>query len=377
MAMKVVVVYGTRPEAVKLAPVCRVLTQCPDIVYRGINTGQHLQLMPSIMERFGVPAALTLNLMQAGQSLLELEARILRALPEVWHRESPDVVLVQGDTASAIMGAWAAFHEGIPVAHVESGLRTYRPQSPFPEETFRRCIATFSAWNFAPSLTAAQNLMREAVPGRIIVTGNPVVDALQEISRWKLPPGIQLPPKVKRYRVLATIHRRENYPYLHSIFTALDTLARDSGVELFLPLHPNPVVVAAAHEWLTSGAVHIIEPMDYDAWIHFMMTADLIVSDSGGIQEEAPILGVPVLVVREETERPEIIAGNHGMLVGHDSESIISSARESLSGRIRFHQGNPYGDGHAAQRIAHYLVHPNDTVDPATGHPHTRYFPLR
>ncbi len=363
MGIKVAAVFGTRPEAIKLAPVCRMLADATDIVYCGIDTGQHQHLMPPIMDRFGVPPAISLNLMTPGQTLIELESRMLKELSAVFRRESPDVVMVQGDTATAVMAAWAAFHEGFAVAHVEAGLRTYRPQSPFPEETFRRAIATFSRWNFAPSVTAAQNLLREAVPGKIVVTGNPVVDALAQILRWGLPSKTYFPIKEKAFRIIATIHRRENHPYLPDILGALDALARHPYVELFFPLHPNPAIVQTVHRLWNESPVHIIEPLEYEAWIHFMQTADLIISDSGGVQEEAPILGVPLLVAREETERPEVITEGYGLLVGHDRDTIVTTAIKILRGQVRFKQGSPYGDGKAARRIVYYLLHPNAPVD--------------
>lgn len=370
--MKVAVIFGTRPDAIKLAAVCRALVDCPDIEYRGINTGQHHELMPSIMARFGVPPARELGLMRPGQSLVELETRILCALPHVLRDESPDMVMVQGDTATAAMAAWAAFHEGFPVAHVEAGLRTYRPRFPFPEETFRRTIATFSAWNFAPSLVAAQNLKREMAPGRVVVTGNPVVDTLERILSSPPPDTTPWPDKSKPYRVVATIHRRENYPYLDALFGAFDRLARQPQIECFIPLHPHPEVVWAANRRLNNSPVRIIDPMDYEDWIGFIQTADVVISDSGGVQEEAPILGIPLLIAREETERPEIVAGGHGILVGHDPDTIVSMTEEILRGEIRLKVGSPYGDGHAAQRIVYHLLHPEASVDPYTGHPDLR-----
>lgn len=353
MTYKVAVIYGTRPEVVKLAPIARLLARHPQVAYVGINTGQHRELMPTIMQGFGVPQACALNLMHPGQSLLELESRILSDLPPVLVQQAPDIVIVQGDTATAAMAAWAAFHLDIPVAHVEAGLRTYRPHSPFPEETLRRTIATFSSWNFAPSAHAAENLKREAAPGRTVITGNPVVDALHEILSWPAPDSG--PPKAKRFRVVATIHRRENHPHLKSIFEALARVARQPNIELLIPLHPNPVVVAAARQWLCDSPVQILEPMDYPTWIHVMRTADVLVSDSGGIQEEAPVLGVPLLVVREETERPEVIWDGHARLVGHDAERIVAAVNDTLSGHLQFRQGSPYGDGKAAERIIGYL----------------------
>ncbi len=355
MMPKVALVFGTRPEAIKLAPIAKILSTIPTISYLGVNTGQHTDLMPSIMERFGITTSYQLNLMVAGQTLIELETHLLETMTQVFEIEHPDAVIVQGDTATAVATALSAFHCGIPVGHVEAGLRTYLRETPFPEETFRRIIATFSHWNFAPSDHAAANLASERVPGKIYVTGNPIVDALTTIvhaphdsNAW--------PKQRKQRRIVATIHRRENHPYLPQIFTALSALAQYPDIELFLPLHPNPVVVQAAHEFLSHGQVEIIEPMEYESWIGFLNTADLVISDSGGIQEEAPILGIPLLIAREETERPEVVSGGYGYLVGHNRDRIIDVAMETLNGHVRYARGSPYGDGHAAERIVDHLL---------------------
>ncbi|MHB1612422.1 MAG: non-hydrolyzing UDP-N-acetylglucosamine 2-epimerase [Sulfobacillus sp.] len=355
MSVKMAAVFGTRPEAIKLAPLGQILAHLPNVAYIGINTGQHSSLMPSVMERFGVPTAYHLDLLAPGQALVELQTRILLETTRILVSESPDLVIVQGDTATAVMTAWAAFHCGIPLAHVEAGLRTHRPLTPFPEETYRRTISTFSRWNFAPSAQAAHNLRRESAPGKIYITGNSVVDALHQILRWS-PDSTPTFPKQKLHRVVATIHRRENHPYLSNIFKALNTLAAYENIELFFPLHPNPVVFSTALEAFSQGPVTLIEPMDYEDWIHFLRTADLIISDSGGLQEEAPILGIPLLIAREETERPEVVRSGYGYLVGHDYRRIVAMAIDSLSGQLRFHKGSPYGDGHASERIAYHLM---------------------
>ncbi len=364
MMRKFALVFGTRPEAIKLAPVAKILSTIPTISYLGVNTGQHTNLMPSIMERFGITTSYHLNLMVAGQTLIELETSLLETMTQIFGIEHPDAVIVQGDTATAVATALSAFHCGIPVGHVEAGLRTYLPETPFPEETFRRIIATFSHWNFAPSDHAATNLMGERVPGKIFVTGNPVVDALTAIVRWAPNGSSAWPKQGKQHRIVATIHRRENHPYLPQIFTALSTLAQNPDIELFLPLHPNPVVVEAAHEFLARSQVKIIDPMEYDSWIGFLNTADLVISDSGGLQEEAPILGIPLLIAREETERPEVVSGGYGYLVGHNRDRIIVAAMQSLNGHLRYARGSPYGDGHAAERIVYHLLREYDLSAP-------------
>ena len=356
LPIKIAAIYGTRPEAIKLAPIARLLAHHPQVAYQGINTGQHDNLMPTIMEKFGLPPPLNLGLLAPGQTLLELQVRLLQELPLVLHQASPHAVIVQGDTATAFVASWAAFHDSIPLAHVEAGLRTYRPHAPFPEETYRRTISTFSTWNFAPTKRAAQNLIREAAPGDVIITGNTVVDALHAILSWNLPICAYLPPKKKLYRVIATIHRRENFPHVPVLFKALAEVAEDPAIEVYMPLHPNPKITSGATTWLSHTKVQLIPPMDYPDWIRFMQTADILVSDSGGIQEEAPILGIPLLILRTETERPEVLWGNHALLVGYNPRVIIETIHKTLRGKRAFKRGSPFGDGKAAQRIVDHLM---------------------
>jgi UDP-N-acetylglucosamine 2-epimerase (non-hydrolysing) len=348
-AVRCLVVYGTRPEAIKLAPVAKALAAAHHQVVV-VNTGQHDSLMPSIMTLFGVRTDVELNVLRPNQSLTVLTARLLTQLDSMFGRLEPECVFVQGDTASALAGAMAAFYGGIPVAHVEAGLRTYRLYSPFPEETSRRIISTVATWNFCPSEEAAANLRVERVPGRIFVTGNPVVDALLTIVD-----KVRQPRPPRPLRIIATVHRRENIPHFDRIFVAFRRIAQQHDVEVIFPVHPNPAVKNAVRHWLADSAVRLIEPLDYLPWISLLSTAHLVITDSGGLQEEAPILGLPLLIVREATERPEVVSGGYGYLVGTDTETIVTYVNKVLRGELTFKQGSPYGDGRAAERIAGVL----------------------
>jgi UDP-N-acetylglucosamine 2-epimerase (non-hydrolysing) len=347
--MKVALIYGTRPEAIKLAPVIPALRQAGSVV-TVINTGQHDSLMPQIMALFSVSIDYDLHLVRPQQTLGNLLGRMVQTLTPLLARLRPTVVMVQGDTMTALAGALAGFYLGLPVAHVEAGLRTYQPASPFPEEANRRLIGTIASWNFAPSERAVNNLIAEHVPGQIFLTGNPIVEAVRTIAKQTSVPQGKTGP-----RVIVTIHRRENFPHLKEIFKALARIA-EHGVEVLFPVHANPVVAKAARDWLARTPVQLIAPLDYLPWVGLLKTADLIVTDSGGLQEEAPILGIPLLVVRQKTERPEVIDGGYGYLVGVQEDVIVHMTLSALSGKASFRQGSPYGDGTASWQIARVLT---------------------
>ncbi len=345
----VAIIFGTRPEAIKLAPVAHAIDKHPFLKATVLNTGQHDVLMPTIMDTFGVRVHEHLRTLTGGQTLGELGTKLLGTLTERLAVLRPELVIVQGDTLSAQMGAMAAFYLGIPVGHVEAGLRTYNPQAPFPEESSRRIISLMATLHFAPTFGAAANLKRERVSGFIEVTGNPVVDALLRIkSHLKAQPR-----RTGRYRMVATIHRRENHPYVDHIFQALAELAEDPETEVLLPVHANPVVKDAAARVLQPSRVRTLAPMDYMDWLGVMQTADLIISDSGGVQEEAPVLGIPLLVAREVTERPEVIKTRHAYLVGHQKNKITKMARAARARTLSFSEAeSPFGRGDAGEQIA-------------------------
>lgn len=344
-------VFGTRPEAIKLAPVAYELKQ------RGfasslVNTGQHDELLPTILEWFNVTVDEDLDTLTEGQSLSQLTAKMIGRLDSVLERRLPSVVVVQGDTVSSVVGALCAFYRGVPVAHVEAGLRTYDSSAPFPEEVLRRIVSLIATWNFTPSRRAAENLVSEHVTGKIRVTGNTVVDALITIRKHALP--VDKPSGLRR--VVVTVHRRENHRHLTDILGAIRLLSEDPQLEVFLSVHPNPMVQSSVTRVLFGSRVNLLRPLDYLPWIGLLQSADLIVTDSGGLQEEAPVLGVPLVVVRSETERPEIIEQGYGVLVGHNPEHIVAASRRLLTMEGRGRVGYPYGDGTAASQIVKYLA---------------------
>ena len=348
----IAIIFGTRPEAIKLASVARAIEKDPNIKTTLINTGQHDTLMPTIMRQFGVTIDQNLHVLEPGQPLGVLGGKLLTVLTKTLEDLKPDLVVVQGDTLSAQMGAMAAFYLGIPIGHVEAGLRTYNTLSPFPEESSRRVISLMATLHFAATSGAEANLKHERVSGLIEVTGNPVVDALTRILNQ-----ITVSPKGnKDFRIVATIHRRENHPYLDKIFGALADLADDQETEVLISVHANPVIRASANRVLASSHVNTIEPLDYIEWLSLMQTADLLISDSGGIQEEAPVLGIPLLIARDMTERPEVVDSGHAYLVGHDRAKITSMARAAKAGTLPFSAaGSPFGEGDAGERIAHAI----------------------
>ncbi len=344
-----------------MAPVILALQQEPWVDVCVLATAQHRHMLDQVLTFFGIRPDVDLDIMRPNQSLTALTARLLTAMDEVLLSESPDVVLVQGDTTTVMTVALACFYHGIPVGHVEAGLRTWDLQNPFPEEANRVIAGKLARWHFAPTDGARQNLLREGVLSEnISVTGNTVIDALLITAAKELTVGVDL-DDAKRL-VLVTSHRRENFgqPF-RNICMALRTLAqRNSDIQILYPVHPNPNVKDVAHELLGNVAnIVLCEPLDYAPFIAAMKKAYLIISDSGGVQEEAPALGKPVLVLREETERPEAVDMGVVKLVGADSERIVQAAQLLLDDveayRAMARGVSPYGDGRAAGRIVDVL----------------------
>ena len=351
---------GTRPEVIKLAPVHMALSQRPlefDQVL--CVTGQHRQLLDQAMADFSLAADHDLNLMVEGQGLADLSARVLESVTALLLTVCPDVLLVQGDTTSAAMGALAAFYERIPVGHVEAGLRTGDRYNPFPEEINRRLISDVATWHYAPTQGAVDALAREGVsPGSVLLTGNTVVDALLYISAQ-----VGDPPASDGRMILVTAHRRESFGRdFESICLALRDLVRQNAdVRIVYPVHLNPNVREPVERILAGEPrVELIEPVGYRELVALMKGSYMILTDSGGIQEEAPVLGKPVLVLRQVTERPEAVAAGAAKLVGTDRERIVREAELLLKDATEYqrmaHSISPYGDGHAAQRIADHLA---------------------
>lgn len=361
----VLVVFGTRPEAIKLAPVITELRRYPDVTTRVCVTGQHREMVQPILELFDVCPDIDLALMTPDQSLSSLTACALTRLEEVIAATAPHWVLLQGDTTSAMSAALAAFYRRVPVAHVEAGLRTHDLARPFPEEANRRIADALATVHFAPTELARRNLLREGVDNSTIyVTGNTVVDALLAVGNLPAQPsaGPLACVPLNRRIVLVTAHRRESFgPGLrdicHAVRAIADTL-RD--VHCVYPVHLNPNVQEPARAILAGHErISLIPPLDYVALVHLMRRATLILTDSGGLQEEAPTFGKPVLVLREVTERPEAVQAGCARIVGTDRRVIVSAALELLTDRSAYERmaqiANPFGDGHASERIVRVL----------------------
>ena len=363
---KVLVVFGTRPEAIKLFPVVRALAATPGVVVRTCVTAQHRGLLDQVLAVADLAPDIDLDLMEPGQSLDRLTARLLTGIGEVLDAERPDRVLVQGDTATAMAGALAAYYRRIPVGHVEAGLRSGDIYQPWPEEVNRRIVAPIADQHFAPTETAAAALTRENIaPETIHVTGNTVIDALHATAaRIDADPSLAagLDAIAERFAgkrlILVTTHRRENFgDGMAAIARALARIATRPDVAVLFPMHPNPNVVSAMDAVLGDNpAIARIAPLDYPHFIRALGLSHIVLTDSGGVQEEAPALGKPVLVMRETTERPEGVAAGTAKLIGADEDRIVSEIftllddKQAWTAMARAH--NPFGDGHAAARIA-------------------------
>ncbi|OAN66746.1 UDP-N-acetylglucosamine 2-epimerase [Sphingomonas sp. TDK1] len=366
MRKKLFVVFGTRPEAIKLFPVIRALQSVPEIDVTTCVTAQHRGLLDQVLAIAGITPDIDLDLMTPGQSLDALTARLLTGIGGALDQVQPDRVIVQGDTATAMVGALAAYYRKVPVSHVEAGLRSGDIYQPWPEEVNRRIVAPIADQHFAPTETAANALRDENVPpASIHVTGNTVIDALLATrARIEAEPALAsgLGPIADRFAgkriVLVTTHRRENFGGgMSAIAEALRQIAALPDIAILFPVHPNPNVVAVMDATLGDQPnIARIDPLDYPHFIRALDMAHLVLSDSGGVQEEAPALGKPVLVMRETTERPEGVAAGTARLVGTDTDRIVREVRrlldepEAYAAMARAH--NPFGDGHAAERIA-------------------------
>jgi len=364
---KILIIFGTRPEAIKMAPVVERLKNEPAFDVKVCVTAQHRQMLDQVLELFGIRPDFDLNLMQPGQDLTDITSNVILGMRGVLRQWRPDWVLVHGDTTTTFAAALAAYYEKIPVGHVEAGLRTGDIYSPWPEEMNRRLAGAITSLHFAPTDRARENLLRENVPAdRIIVTGNTVIDALLEVAHQVRSDGALRQELENRFAfldsekrlVLVTGHRRENFGEgFERICRALRTLGARDDVEILYPVHLNPNVQEPVHRILAdSPCVHLIEPLDYLPFVYLMDRSYLIITDSGGVQEEAPSLGKPVLVMRDTTERPEAVDAGTVKLVGTDEAAIIGEASLLLDDPHAYARmamaHNPYGDGKAAGRIA-------------------------
>lgn len=369
--IKIMMVIGTRPEAVKLAPVVLELRKFPEnIISQICVTAQHRELLDQVLRLFDLHADFDLGVMREKQTPCQVAGRLFLSMEPLLQAEKPDWLLVQGDTTTAVAASMVAFYNRIAVAHVEAGLRTFNKRQPFPEEANRRVIGVIADLHFAPTEKASENLKREGInPERVVVTGNTVVDALLHISN--MPPSetaLELTSDLERLDsprlILVTAHRRESFGKpLGEICMAIRVLAKLYGnrIRIVFPVHPNPNVRATVHSLLNGVSnINLLPPLSYDTMVHLMRRAYLILTDSGGIQEEAPTFGIPVLVLRKVTERFEGVEAGIARIVGVDREEIITAVRTLLENpqeRERMRGlGNPYGDGAAAHRIVRSLL---------------------
>lgn len=364
--LKVMSVFGTRPEAIKMAPVVLELCKYPDAVESVVAvTAQHREMLDQVLNLFAIKPDFDLNIMSEGQTLFDITSRALLGLDKVFTSAKPDVVLVHGDTTTTFAGALAAYYHQIEVGHVEAGLRTQNKFSPYPEEMNRRLTGSLTDLHFAPTETAKQNLLREGTDAeKIFVTGNTVIDALYQTVRedFKFPDELRRVDFSKRV-ILVTTHRRENLgePMRH-VYKALKNLVDDlPDVEIIFPVHKNPKVREVVNEELGGlDRVFLTDPLDYEPFANLMNRATLILTDSGGVQEEAPALGKPVLVLRDTTERPEAVHAGTVKLIGTNQDKVYGAAKILLTNAAQYRKmaeaRSPYGDGHAAERIVKALL---------------------
>ena len=360
--IKVMSVFGTRPEAIKMAPLVQELARRPEFESLCCLTGQHRQMLDSVMEIFHLKAQYDLDIMERQQTLSSITTKTLLGMERVLTEAEPDLILVHGDTSTTFAGALAAFYHKVPVGHVEAGLRTYDKYSPFPEEMNRTLVGDIATLHFAPTRANAENLRRESVQGEIFITGNTVIDAMKTTVR----PDFVFEDETlnrldfpEKQVITLTCHRRENYGApMEAILTAVRTIVdQNPNVEVVYPVHLSPVVQDCAHRLLGDHPrIHLIAPLDVAQMHNLMARSYLVLTDSGGLQEEAPALGKPVLVLRRETERPEAIAAGTAKLAGVETAPIIALTQELLQGGEAYarmaHAVNPYGDGKACGRIA-------------------------
>lgn len=368
---KVMLVFGTRPEAIKLFPVVHALRAIPGIETRVCVSAQHRGLLDQVLEISGLTPDIDLDLMQANQSLDQLTARLLSELGAVYDRERPARVIVQGDTATAMVGALAAYYRKIPVSHVEAGLRSYDIYQPWPEEVNRKIVGSIADQHFAPTETAAQALARENVTAETIhVTGNTVIDALHAtVAKITQAPALAagldpvLAPFAGKRIIAVTTHRRENFgDGMTSIARAIRRIAEREDIAIIFPVHPNPNVRSAMDGLLADKTnVALIKPLDYPHFVRLLGACHVVLTDSGGVQEEAPALGKPVLVMRETTERPEGVTAGTAKLIGTSEDRIVSEIFTLLDDNAAWsamaHAHNPFGDGQSSQRIARIVAH--------------------
>lgn len=362
-ATRILVVFGTRPEAVKLAPLVMELRDRPEADVVMCVSGQHREMLDQVLQTFDLHPEHDLDLMRVDQQPADVVSGVLSGVGRIIDAERPEIVVVQGDTTTAMATSLAAFLHRTPVAHVEAGLRTGLRQSPFPEEMMRRIVGRVADLHMAPTTLAAENLHAEHADaeGHIFLTGNTVVDAVRWIADRR--PRASIVQRGPGRLILVTAHRRENFGRpIRDICTAIRMLVeRDPSIEVVYPVHPNPNIHGPVHELLDDHErVHLVRPLDYEEVVALLSECHLVLTDSGGLQEEAPVFGKPVLVMRDDTERPEAVSAGTAMLVGTDAARIVREAERLLTDPRAYqrmaHAHSPFGDGFAARRIADILV---------------------
>lgn len=365
----ITIIVGTRPEAIKMAPVYLAMKSHPGIEVTLLATAQHRQMLDQVLDIFDITADIDLDIMQAGQSLSEVSARVITKVQKTLSKLKPDAVLVHGDTTTCLCSAIAAFYEQIPIGHVEAGLRTYDFKAPWPEEMNRRLVDPISRWCLAPTPRAADNLRSERIPEEnIFVTGNTVIDALfiaKNINQQRKPIISELPDNLLdgHRLILVTGHRRESFgkPFEEFCMALRQIVEDHSDTILVYPVHLNPNVQKPVKEILgNQDRIHLIQPIEYLSFVYLMDRSYLIITDSGGVQEEAPSLHKPVLVTRTITERPEAVEAGLAKIVGTTQKQIVTEAANLLTDSQAYANmstgGNPYGDGKAAERIIEVLI---------------------
>lgn len=369
--LNVLTVFGTRPEAIKMAPLVQALAEHPQVNGKVCVTAQHREMLDQVLELFRIRPDFDLNLMRPGQDLTDITSQVLLGMRKVYEQWRPDIVLVHGDTTTTMAASLSAYYARIRVGHVEAGLRTHNKYAPWPEEMNRRLTGVMADLHFAPTNGARDNLLAEGVPEeQVVVTGNTVIDALLQVAgrlRNELELQQQLAAQFdwlcpQRRMVLVTGHRRENFGAgFENICQALLQLAQREDIQIVYPVHLNPQVQAPVQRILAGQAnVHLVPPQDYLPFVYLMEQSSLIITDSGGVQEEAPSLGKPVLVMRDTTERPEAVSAGTVRLVGTDTAAIVREASRLLDDEVVYQAmaraHNPYGDGRASSRIVQRLL---------------------
>ncbi|WP_314882188.1 non-hydrolyzing UDP-N-acetylglucosamine 2-epimerase [Filifactor alocis] len=365
--IKVCSVFGTRPEAIKMAPLVKELQSREELDAKVLVTAQHREMLDSVLELFDITPDFDLNIMKHGQTIADITTRVLHGVGEIFEQERPDLVLVHGDTTTTFAAALASFYQKIAVGHVEAGLRTGNIYSPYPEEMNRKLTGSLSTYHFSPTVMNVENLLRENISKEnIVITGNTVIDALLSVTdkpyRFDIDELNEI-DETKQKLLLLTCHRRENWGEpMKQIFEVINELTeKNPDVVVVFPMHKNPSIRELARTYFgTNSSVRLIEPLDYEPFANLMKKSHLILTDSGGIQEEAPALGKPVLVLRTETERPEAVKAGTVKIAGIEKEKIVQLADELLNSQKAYDEmaqaANPYGDGTASKQIADFIV---------------------